>query len=59
MGQSYPEMSKTILTVLGALAKVVRKLTKKERAGLKWWTELEGLDAHRHSAGIRSSNEKS
>lgn len=52
-------MSKTILTVLGALAKVVRKLTKKKRAGLKWWTELEGLDAHGHSAGIRSSNEKS
>ena len=25
--------------VLGAPAKVVRKLTKKERAGLKWWAE--------------------
>ena len=25
--------------VLGAPAKVARKLTKKERAGLKWWAE--------------------
>jgi len=25
--------------VLGAPAKVVRKLTKKERAGLKWWAQ--------------------
>ena len=25
--------------VLGAPAKVVRKLTPKERAGLKWWAE--------------------
>jgi len=25
--------------VLGAPAKVVRKLSKEERAGLKWWAE--------------------
>jgi carbonic anhydrase/acetyltransferase-like protein (isoleucine patch superfamily) len=25
--------------VLGAPAKVVRKLTEQERAGLKWWAE--------------------
>jgi gamma-carbonic anhydrase len=42
--------------VLGAPAKVVRKLTKKERAGLKWWAEKYVANTAyclKHKIGIR------
>lgn len=45
--------------VLGAPAKVVRALTKRERAGLKWWAEkYVGNTAYclKHHIGIRDSN---
>ena len=41
--------------VLGAPAKVVRKLTKKERAGLKWWAEKyvdNGAYCLKHNIGV-------
>jgi carbonic anhydrase/acetyltransferase-like protein (isoleucine patch superfamily) len=42
--------------VLGAPAKVVRKLTKEERAGLKWWAQKyvdNGAYCLRHGIGVR------
>ena len=41
--------------VLGAPAKVVRKLTKKERAGLKWWAQKyvdNGAYCLKHGIGV-------
>ena len=41
--------------VLGAPAKVVRKLTKEERAGLKWWAEKyvdNGAYCLKHGIGV-------
>ena len=44
--------------VLGAPAKVVRKLTKEERAGLKWWAEKyvdNGAYCLKHGIGVGGS----